>query len=357
MTDSWSPTWTVAPGEVLVEALAERGMSQAELSRRMARPLKTISEIATGKAAITPETAIQLERALGISALVWLGLEGQYREALARGRDLQELRQQVDWLRRFPVRELVERGLVRKGDAGVQVADLLTFFGVSSRTGWDQHWGQLAANYRLPTRGRIAPEAVATWLRLGERAAAGLSLAPYNRAAFRAVLPEVRSLSRTTVFAAATKAIEERLAAVGVAFVLVGGLDQAPASGSVRWVGDNPVIELTLRYRADDQFWFSLYHEAGHLIEGGRRAQVIEELPDGQNDAAEEGTANTFAREMLVPSNRLAPFVAAGDFSRSAVQAFAADLDIAPGIVVGRLQRDKHVTPSALNDLKRSLGS
>ena len=339
MTDSWSPTWTVAPGEVLVEALAERGMSQAELSRRMARPLKTISEIATGKAAITPETAIQLERALGISALVWLGLEGQYREALARGRDLQELRQQVDWLRRFPVRELVERGLVRKGDAGVQVADPLTFFGVSSRTGWDQHWGQLAANYRLPTRGRIAPEAVATWLRLGERAAAGLSLAPYNRAAFRAVLPE------------------ERLAAVGVAFVLVGGLDQAPASGSVRWVGDNPVIELTLRYRADDQFWFSLYHEAGHLIEGGRRAQVIEELPDGQNDAAEEGTANTFAREMLVPSNRLAPFVAAGDFSRSAVQAFAADLDIAPGIVVGRLQRDKHVTPSALNDLKRSLGS
>ena len=62
----WNPTWAVSPGEVLVEALEERDMTQAELARRMARPLKTISEIATGKAAITPETAIQLERALGI---------------------------------------------------------------------------------------------------------------------------------------------------------------------------------------------------------------------------------------------------------------------------------------------------
>jgi addiction module HigA family antidote len=71
----------------LVEALEERGMSQADLGARMARPLKTISEIATGKAAITPETAIQLERTLGISAALWLGLESRYREALARERD------------------------------------------------------------------------------------------------------------------------------------------------------------------------------------------------------------------------------------------------------------------------------
>lgn len=79
-----NPTWVVSPGEILSEALEERGMTQTELGRRMARPLKTISEIATGRAAITPETAIQLERVLGISAAMWLGLESRYREARAR---------------------------------------------------------------------------------------------------------------------------------------------------------------------------------------------------------------------------------------------------------------------------------
>jgi addiction module HigA family antidote len=82
--DGWNPTWAVSPGEILVEALEERGMSQADLGRRMARPTNAISEIAAGTAAITPETAIQLERALGISAALWLGLESRYREALAR---------------------------------------------------------------------------------------------------------------------------------------------------------------------------------------------------------------------------------------------------------------------------------
>lgn len=76
-----------APGEVLLEALEEREMSQAELARRIARPLKTVNEIIKGKAAITPDTAIQLERALGISARFWNGLEGLWRERLALQRD------------------------------------------------------------------------------------------------------------------------------------------------------------------------------------------------------------------------------------------------------------------------------
>ncbi|PZR78793.1 MAG: addiction module antidote protein, HigA family, partial [Candidatus Aeolococcus gillhamiae] len=71
---SWQPDWAVPPGEILAEALVDRGMSQSELARRMDRPVKTINEIINAKAAITPDTAIQLERALGISARLWNGL-------------------------------------------------------------------------------------------------------------------------------------------------------------------------------------------------------------------------------------------------------------------------------------------
>src|SRR5205809_5500461 len=99
----WMADWAVAPGEVLVEALDERGMTQGELARRMARPLKTVSEIATGKAAITADTAIQLERTLGISARIWLGLESRFREHKARERDNATLDELKAWVGGFPL--------------------------------------------------------------------------------------------------------------------------------------------------------------------------------------------------------------------------------------------------------------
>src|SRR5256885_886160 len=80
----------------------ERGMSQSELARRMGRPIKTINEIVKAKAAITPDTAIQLELVLGISARFWNGLESSYREHQARERAGDELMAHVEWADAFP---------------------------------------------------------------------------------------------------------------------------------------------------------------------------------------------------------------------------------------------------------------
>ena len=74
----------VPPGEYLLEVLQERGLTQAELARRMGRPLQPINEIVKGKKAITVATALQMEEALGIPAHIWTGLEAEYRLTLAR---------------------------------------------------------------------------------------------------------------------------------------------------------------------------------------------------------------------------------------------------------------------------------
>ena len=74
----------IPPGELLAEELEVRGMTQSELAERMGRPRQTISAIVHGKKAITAETALQLEDVLGISAQLWIGLEGRYQLALAR---------------------------------------------------------------------------------------------------------------------------------------------------------------------------------------------------------------------------------------------------------------------------------
>ncbi len=82
VASQWNRDWAVPPGEILEEALEERHMSQAELARRMNRPLKTINEIVKGKAAITPDAAIQLERVFGVPASFWNSREAQYRKSL-----------------------------------------------------------------------------------------------------------------------------------------------------------------------------------------------------------------------------------------------------------------------------------
>ena len=74
----------ISPGELLAEELEARGMTQGELASRMGRPRQAVSAIVHGRRAITPQTALQLERALDIPAHLWVGLEGRYRLALAR---------------------------------------------------------------------------------------------------------------------------------------------------------------------------------------------------------------------------------------------------------------------------------
>ena len=74
----------IHPGETLAEELAARKLSQAQLARQMGRPLQTINAICTGKKTITAQTALDLERALGIPARVWLGLQADYDETRAR---------------------------------------------------------------------------------------------------------------------------------------------------------------------------------------------------------------------------------------------------------------------------------
>lgn len=356
MTDiaQWSSAWSVPPGEILVEALEERGMTQAELSRRMARPLKTISEIATAKASITPDTAIQLERALGISAATWLGLESRYREARARERDLADLENHVSWLSKFPMKTLTSHGIVTPRSAGAQqAAELLGFFGVSNPAGWEQYWGQIAASYRMSDQGTVSPYSVALWLRVAELETEGIGLPAYEPARLRGVAHKIRPLSREVVLGGALERARDLLQSSGVGLVLILGVPGAPASGAVHWIRANPWIVLTPRYMTDDQLWFSLFHEIGHLVDDGRRQGVVEEIRGGELPREDEQAANLFARETLVPQGELDRWLRENVISRETIIDFARNQSVSSGVVVGRMQRDAVIERTQFNGLKR----
>ena len=85
--NQYNPDYVSPPGDTLLDVLEERGMSQAELAERTGRPRKTINEIINGKTAITPDTALQLERVLSIPAQFWSQREQNYQDFLARQRE------------------------------------------------------------------------------------------------------------------------------------------------------------------------------------------------------------------------------------------------------------------------------
>lgn len=126
-----------------------------------------------------------------------------------------------------------------------------------------------------------------------------------------------------------------------------------PVSGATRWLSpEKALVQLSLRYKTNDQLWFSVFHEAAHVLKHRRTLVFIE---DGDSDSEEEREANRFAADILVPPADYEALVARGPLSDAAVAAFAAQLGVAPGIVVGRLQHDRHLPFSHGNRLKQRL--
>ena len=124
-----------SPGETLLDTIQAKSLSQTELAERMGRPIKTINEIIQGKAAITPETAIQLERVLGISAEFWLEREKNYRLELAEINEAENLINTKSWLNNFPLKEMVNLNWIDcdPKDTLDSYESVLGFFSVSNK--------------------------------------------------------------------------------------------------------------------------------------------------------------------------------------------------------------------------------
>lgn len=350
----WQPTWQLPPGTILAETLDERGMSQAELARRMARPLKTINEIVKGKAAITPDTAIQLERVLGISAAFWNGLESQYRAALATDRADADLERHSDWVRDFPLAALKQAGEVRGRTTAELTRSLLAFFEVSSPEGWQQQWQATAARFRRPRHLRTSLPALSAWLRLGELGATEIETRPFNAERLRSAVPQIPALSQQPVFSLAVTRLRALCASAGVAVVVTPEVSDVHVSGASRWLtGDRPLIQVSLRYRSDDQFWFTVLHEIAHVLSETRASGFIDEGERADHSPA-ESEANVFASKVLIDPAVLEQFITRGAFSASEVENLASRVGVSPGVVVGQLQR-RELIPfnSGLNRLKR----
>lgn len=350
----YAPEFVSSPGETLEEVLEDRRMSQSEFAERTGRPKKTINEIVKGKAAITPETAIQFERVLGVPASFWMAREQNYRESLARAKELEELKGQAAWLDEIPFRAMARLGWVSQyKDKALQLEEALKFFGVASPSSWAGVWGAEAASFRKSAKLSSDPGAIAAWLRKGEIEASIRSCRDFDEKAFRAVLTQLRSITRESPKSYLPQ-LQQMCALSGVAVVFVPELPGTRVWGATRWLGTSrAILQLSLRYKTDDHLWFTFFHEAAHILLHNKRAVFVEE--DSAEKGEKEREADAFASEWLVPKSQYRAFCRKGAFSCAAASRFAHEIGIAPGIIVGRLQRDGYMGRANCNDLKKKL--
>lgn len=361
---TFEPSFVPHPGITVVEYLECNDWPQRELARRTGLTPKTISEICSGKAPISPATALALEKVFHRPAHLWLNLQRLYDEAEARRRVRETASGWKDWAKKFPLKHMKKFGWLELQEGQDEADALLSFFAVSSPQSWSSVWQAANVSYRQTRNFQLSMEATAAWVRAAELSAAQLDTSVFNEEKFRSAIIEVRGCTRMR----ADKIMEpaQRICGdAGVAVVWVPELPNTGISGCARWISNHKaLIALTLRYKTDDQMWFTFFHEAGHILLHRKDRpfvldNVVENLGDHVVDPEMqqiEEEANRFAAEILIPPESLAEFVKARDFSNDAIYDFADRVGVGPGIVVGRLQHEKILAPHQGNKLKQTLG-
>ena len=356
--NQYHPDYALPPGWVLKERLDLWGLSPAEFASRCGYAPDVISEIIECRGRIDQQLASVLGRETGLDASIWLGMENTYRnklDELGRNAELSE------WARKFPVQELVNRGVLSKQSLDADaVARLLSFFDAWSVGTFLDKCITASAAYRHSPGFKGNPQALAVWLRLGEIEAERAECADYDKTAFVQALTRIRALTATTTGEVFTET-RELCRQSGVALCYTKPFPGVALSGAAWWpTPPKPVIQLCVRHLKDDHLWFNLFHEAAHILSENKTRVFIDAIrAKASGDAAAECQAeldaDIWAEDFLIPRAQWDEFTDSFRGNAAEVRWFAEQQGIAPGIIVGRLQRAGIVPYNRLNNLKRKL--
>ena len=332
------------PGATIKEQLKDRGMSQKEFAARMDMSEKHISKLINGEVQLTPEVAVRLEMVLGVPAKFWNNLEGIYREKLIKAEAENAMDKDEEIAKKLPYNEMAKYGWVPETRVlKEKVVHLRKYFELVELSLLENIQITRIACRRLAVTEK-SDLALLAWAQEARIKAREIGTAPINVKGLMNSIPEIRLMTVMKAKEFSPK-LKSMLQECGIALVFLPHLQGSFLQGASFIDGNKIVVGLTTRGKDADKFWFSLFHELAHIILGhiGQMNGISED---------DEQAANSWSGDTLIPGNDFAEFVDRKSFSISSIRAFAEKQGIAPGIVVGRLQKEGCIKHSALNELK-----
>lgn len=344
------------PGDTIQEHIDFIGMSQAELAERLGRSIPKLNELIKGKAPITKETATKLEYVLGVTANFWLNLERNYQDELLEIEQMEFLEQCVEWLKAFPITVMKKmRLLPNTKDMPLLAESLLKFFRIASPVQWSSLYTNNQLAFKIDLKHTAEPQAISVWLRLGELQAEKIQVAAYNKKLIRVRFDEIKTLcfekpENWLVY------LQQICSECGITLVYTPCISKAPIYGASRWIKNSsqPLIQITDRMKDYNAFWFSFYHELGHILLHGKKDIFIDGLDNLEVDIDKEKQADDFAARMLLSEKEKSELFRSVNYTAAYIEAFSVKYKVNPSIIVSQLQRENKVqyNDSSLNKMK-----
>ena len=323
------------PGDLIRAALVQRGWGQDDLARVMSRPLPTINQIIQGKKSITPETAIDLARALETTPDYWMAKEAAYRLSMVDCRDDGSVEMRAKIYTKAPVKEMVKRRWIIAQSKDEDFEGLICRF--LEITDIDQP-PKLLANARSSSPGRGFSAEQAVWCYRALHLSKLIKVATYKKSK----VPELRvHLKNLSNLAANVANVPKLLADYGIRLVVVQHLPMTKIDGAAFWLNEHsPVIALSLRYDRVNYFWHTLAHELSHIYHGDADidSESFEKL--SVEESPTEARANSEGAATFVEPSELSSFIRRTSpmYTTRRIIQFANRLAVHPSIVLGQLQ-------------------
>jgi HTH-type transcriptional regulator / antitoxin HigA len=337
------------PGETLKDALEENEMSQKELAARLNLSEKHISKIINGTEPISNATALKLENVFHLPASFWNALQSKYferREKLLQMERVSE--EEVNLICEKTYKEIVKRKYINDTkDKRQKVLYLRNFFQISNLTNLAKV-NEIAVQYRKVKTEKFNDFALATWMRICEIESQKIKTKDLNLENIRKNLLYIRSLS---IKAPDTfiKELRDFFAENGVAFNIVQKIPGANVNGFIRKYKDKINISLNIRGAYSDIFWFTLFHELGHIF----THKIEKGFVDYKMKSDLEELADEFAASHLIDEEVYNKLIKSKSrVAKSDVILASKEMNISPGIIVGRLQHEKVIGFDMFNDLR-----
>lgn len=341
--NQYYPESVTHPGEILLEALEERELGSKEFAVRTGKPEKTITAVLKGESAITSDMAVLFEQVLKIPAHFWMEAQRNFDEYQARINYQNTIAEATDWAKDAPYAEMARLGWVEKTrKPEVKVINLFEYFEVASLKGYEDYYynQRTKVAFRISLKNQKNAVAIAAWLRQGELQAEKLNAPEFEKSTFKNIMPEIKK-----IMSEQPDDFFERLQATcldaGVKVVHTPCLPKTAIHGSTRWINNVPLIQLSGRYRRNDIFWFTFFHEVGHILLHGKKYISIENVDYAGENEIYEKEADDFSSNIILTEKEEAEICDNEQLSLEDIIKYAEKFGTHPAAIIGRLQYKK----------------
>jgi len=341
------------PGQYVEELIEDYNVTQKEFAERLGVSAKTVSKLVNAEESISKETAHKLAKLSGVSMQTWLNLQNAYdvkvaeiveQKELEEGRE-KEICEMIDF-KYFKNHGFVEEGRYTVVD---KVKELRRILEVSSLE-YLLNFNHLVSyrNTKDFTEKSIVNSNI--MLELAAKQAREETSTKLDRKSLERYLPALRELTRLSPDLFYPK-LKEILLDCGVVLVGLPALPNANLNGATKkFSNGSALLLLTDRNKASDIFWFSLFHEIGHILEN----DFSSDEGNSESYLRSEEKADQFAKDFLIRPEDYQTFVKKGNFDKSDILDFAEEIDIHPSVVLGRLQNEGILSFDRFRELKEN---